>query len=94
MPIQLEDLDSEWDVSGVFVISQNEGVIYAGESENLRDHLSTVFETDAWKRLDANQIHVVRHDQGVMTKHSFKSVLVREKNPILNAKAWFPTTKD
>ncbi len=86
--VRLEDLDSSWDSAGVFVIAQDNGVIYAGDTDNLRQHLTSVFDNEAWQRLEANEIHVQRFDQGVKSTRSFKSVLVREQRPLLNSRIW------
>ena len=86
--VALGDLTSDWDAPGVYFFSGKGIGVYAGEADNLRSHLSMMLANDAWQRLNVNAIHAEKQDAGTMTNRSFKSVLVREKNPILNAKAW------
>jgi len=90
--IRREELgSSNCDAAGVFLIkSQNVGV-YAGEADNLREHLSMLFENPVWKtKFDPDIILFETNEQDFSEKYAQKSALVRKNNPLLNSKVWLP----
>lgn len=91
--IHREELNSsspKWDTAGVFLITGQDVGFYAGEAENLREHLSAVLENPEWKRFDPDVILIQKNDQDFSENYALKSALVRKNSPLLNSKVWLP----
>jgi hypothetical protein len=85
---ELESSPSKCNVAGVFLITgQNVGV-YAGEAENLREHLRVVLDNPQWRTFDPDVIFFQENDQDFSQNYALKSVLVRKDTPLLNSKIW------
>jgi site-specific DNA-methyltransferase (adenine-specific) len=89
-PDELDSSSSKYDTAGVFLITGKDLGVYAGEADNLREHLSMVLENPEWKRFDPDVILIQRNDQDFSENYAIKSALVRKNIPLLNAKAWLP----
>ena len=91
-PIRREELDSssKYDAAGVFLITGHDVGVYAGEAENLREHLTAVLENPEWKRFDPEVILVQKSNQEFAKNYALKSALVRKNSPLLNSKVWLP----
>ncbi len=87
--IALEDcLNSKYECPGVFVVSNDDAGIYAGESENIREHLELFRNNQNWQRLSPDSIYVQRAQKSFTEKYAMKSGLVWRASPLLNCRLW------
>ncbi len=86
----LESSLSKCDAAGVFLITGQDVGVYAGEAENLSEHLTMVLENPEWKRFDPDVILIQKNDQEFSDNYALKSALVRKNSPLLNSKIWLP----
>lgn len=83
-----ECLNSDFECPGVFVVGSNDAGIYAGESENIREHLELFRENPNWQKLNPDSIVVERADRSFKEKCAIKSDLVWRASPMLNCRLW------
>ena len=90
--IDRENLDSSsFDTAGVFLITSQKVGVYAGEADNLREHLSMVLSNPAWElKFDPDIILVEQNHQEISENYALKSALVRKNSPLLNSRVWLP----
>ena len=81
-------LNSKYECPGVFVISNDDAGIYAGESENIREHLEHFRNNQNWQRLSPDSIYVQRAEKSFTEKCAMKSGLVWRASPLLNCRLW------
>ena len=81
-------LTEEYECPGIFVLCSDESGIYAGESENIREHLELFRENPNWQRLNPDSIFVERADKSFTEKCAMKSALVWRSSPLLNCRLW------
>ena len=90
----LEDcLNAKYECPGVFVIGNGDAGIYAGESENIREHLELFTNNQNWQRLSPDSIYVQRADKSYSEKCAMKSGLVLRSSPLLNCRLWVSETE-
>lgn len=88
-PIAIEDCKNpKYDVPGVFVFRHQDTGIYAGESENIRQHVEMVLANPSWQGLEPDSIVIAENNQSYATKYAHKSALVRRECPPLNCRLW------
>ncbi len=73
---------------GVYLIAAGPLGVFAGETSDLRHHLTTLFENEHWNRLQADEVLVQPQEFGYLSQCALKTVLVQQRQPLLNAKAW------
>lgn len=74
---------------GVFLIRSQNVSIFAGQADNLRDHLSMVLSNPAWgASFHPEEILVHSTGQANSNNDAIKSVLVQNHLPLLNSKVW------
>lgn len=76
------------EVPGVFLLRHDHASIYAGESENIRDHIEMVLSNPTWQGLEPNSVLYLRSDESFVTKYAQKSALVQREYPPLNCRLW------
>ena len=87
--IALDDcLNSKYECPGVFVISNDDAGIYAGQSENIREHLELFRNNQNWQRLSPDSIYVQPAEKSFTEKSAMKSELVWRASPLLNCRLW------
>ncbi len=88
-PIALDDLrQPRFEAPGIFILQHEETSIYAGESENIRQHVEMVLDNQKWQGLDPDSIVVVKNDQGFPAKYAQKSAMLQQDCPSLNCRLW------
>lgn len=88
-PVAIEDIDKpRYETPGVFILRHDEGSIYAGESENIRQHIDMVLANQTWKGLEPDSIIVASNDQGFEAKYAQKSAMLQRDCPALNCRLW------
>ena len=92
--ISREKLESSsCDAPGVFLIKSQKVGVYAGEADNLREHVSMVLSNPAWKlKFDPDIILVEQNQQNISENYALKSALVQKTSPLLNSKVWLLET--
>lgn len=85
---ELASSSSLCDASGIFLITGQDVGVYAGEAENLQEHLSMVLDNPEWKKFDPGTILIQKNAQDFSENYALKSALVRKKSPLLNSKVW------
>lgn len=88
-PIAIDDLHtSKFEIPGIFALRHDGIGIYAGESENIRQHVEMVLDNPSWQGLEPDSIVFEANDQSFVTKYAHKSALVQREYPSLNCRLW------
>ncbi len=88
-PVAIEDFrNPKFDIPGAFVLRHNDVGIYAGESDNLREHVEMVLDNPNWQGLEPDSIVYAENDESFVAKYALKSALVQREFPTLNCRLW------
>ena len=91
LQIQRDELDSsKYETAGVFLITNQQLGIYAGEADNLREHIAAVLDNPQWQVFDPDVIFVQKNGPDFSENYALKSALVRRNSPLLNSNVWLP----
>lgn len=88
-PVAIDDFRSpKFELPGVFML-QHDGVgLYAGESENVREHVELVLANPAWQGLEPDSIVFEENGGSFIEKYAHKSAMVQRSYPSLNCRLW------
>jgi DNA modification methylase len=96
MSIDRESLNSsKYESAGVFLITSQGVGVFAGEAENLREHLTMVLSNPIWEsKFNLDRILIEQNDQDISENYALKCALVRKNIPLLNSRAWLRETSE
>jgi hypothetical protein len=93
-PISIDDCRSpKYDIPGVFLIRHGGVGIYAGESENMRQHVEIFLANPNWQGLEPDSIVFEENNQSFVEKYAHKSALIKRLCPPLNCRLWVEPTE-
>ncbi|MEM7475889.1 MAG: site-specific DNA-methyltransferase [Planctomycetota bacterium] len=79
---------SDYEAAGVFLIRREDVAVYAGEAENLREHLTAILDNPSWQKFEADQLLVLKNENDFADNYALKSAIVQQSNPLLNSRVW------
>ena len=77
-------LTSKYEVPGVYVVLDDETTLYVGETQNVRDRLEKVRNTETWMKFAPTSVRIWPVDNE-HEQFGLRSYLVNKEQPLLNS---------
>ena len=78
------------EVAGLFLIASQGVGLYAGAVDNIREHIHSLLEIPKWREFEPDQLFIRPQDSTPAESCALRSLLVQQRLPLLNSRAWLP----